>query len=117
MDGTEKRREEIYSVSIRAGKRTYFFDVKETRQGDFYLTITESKKVFDKDGNSHFEKHKVFLYKEDFEKFINGYDDAVGYIREHRPEYFEAKFQEEGQGADTEISDINYAEEDIRKEE
>lgn len=118
MDGTEKRREEIYSVSIRAGKRTYFFDVKETRQGDFYLTITESKKVFDKDGNSHFEKHKVFLYKEDFEKFINGYDDAVGYIKEHRPEYFEAKFSEEGQDADTELSDTEYLEaEDARKDE
>lgn len=89
MEGSEKRREEIHSVAIRAGKRTYFFDVKETRQGDFYLTITESKKVFDKDGNSHFEKHKVFLYKEDFGKFIEGYEQAVDYIKEHKPEYFE----------------------------
>jgi len=95
MEGTENRREEIYSVSIRAGKRTYFFDVKETRQGDFYLTITESKKVFDKDGNSRFEKHKVFLYKEDFGKFIDGYDQAVNYIKENKPEYFEALAAEE----------------------
>jgi hypothetical protein len=91
MEGTDKRREEIYSIPIRAGKRTYFFDVKETRQGDYYLTITESKKVFDKDGNSRFEKHKVFLYKEDFEKFIEGYDEAVTYIKAHKPEYFEQK--------------------------
>ncbi len=103
MEGTEKRREEIYSVSIRAGKRTYFFDVKETRQGDFYLTITESKKIFDNDGNSHFEKHKVFLYKEDFEKFLNGYDEAVGYIKEHKPEYFEAQLLAEEQSAETEL--------------
>jgi len=99
MEGTEKRREEIYSVSIRAGKRTYFFDVKETRQGDFYLTITESKKVFDKDGNSRFEKHKVFLYKEDFGKFIDGYDQAVNFIKENRPEYFESLAAEEAAAA------------------
>ena len=101
MEGSEKRREEIHSVAIRAGKRTYFFDVKETRQGDFYLTITESKKVFDKDGNSHFEKHKVFLYKEDFGKFIDGYEQAVNYIKEHKPEYFEEGYMnsiQEGEG-------------------
>lgn len=88
MEGNEKRREEIFSVSVRAGKRTYFFDVKETKQGDFYLTITESKKVFDRDGNSRFEKHKVFLYKEDFGKFAEGYEQAVQYIKEQKPEYF-----------------------------
>jgi hypothetical protein len=117
MEGTEKRREEIYSVSIRAGKRTYFFDVKETRQGDFYLTITESKKVFDKDGNSHFEKHKVFLYKEDFEKFINGYDEAVSYIKEHRPEYFEAKLYGDEQDSETEMSDSDYIDTTENREE
>ncbi|PLX07436.1 MAG: DNA-binding protein [Marinilabiliales bacterium] len=89
MEGTDKRREEIYAVSVRAGKRTYFFDVKETRQGDYYLTITESKKVFDKDGNSRFEKHKIFLYKEDFAKFQDGFTDVVGYIKRHKPEFFE----------------------------
>ncbi len=94
MEGDEKRREEIHSVSIRAGKRTYFFDVKETRQNDYYLTITESKKVFDKDGNSRFEKHKIFLYKEDFKKFMDGYTDAVDFIKETKPEYFENLDQE-----------------------
>ena len=70
-------RNEIYSKSVRAGKRTYFFDVKSTRSGDHYLTITESKKKFDQDGNFHFEKHKIFLYKEDFEKFKDGLREVV----------------------------------------
>ncbi len=94
MEGTDKRREEIYSVSVRAGKRTYFFDVKETRQGDYYLTLTESKKVFDKDGNSRFEKHKIFLYKEDFEKFMEGYLDVVEFVKKEKPDYFERVEQE-----------------------
>ncbi len=73
-------RDEIYSKVIRAGKRTYFFDVKATRSEDYYLTMTESKKIFDNDGNSHYEKHKIFLYKEDFDKFAMGFDEAVGFI-------------------------------------
>ena len=73
----EKYRNEIYSKSVRAGKRTYFFDVKSTRSGDHYLTITESKKKFDQEGNFHFEKHKIFLYKEDFDKFKDGLIEVV----------------------------------------
>ena len=73
-------RDEIYSKVVRAGKRTYFFDVKSTRKDDFYLTITESKKVFDRDGQPHYEKHKIFLYKEDFDKFAAGYQDAIDFI-------------------------------------
>ena len=73
----ENYRNEIYSKSVRAGKRTYFFDVKSTRSGDHYLTITESKKKFDQDGNFHFEKHKIFLYKEDFDKFKDGLYEVV----------------------------------------
>ena len=99
MEGTDKRREDIYSVSVRAGKRTYFFDVKETRQEDYYLTITESKKVFDKDGNSRFEKHKIFLYKEDFDKFMEGYVDVVEFIKKAQPEYFEKIEQERKEAA------------------
>jgi hypothetical protein len=76
----QQDREEIYSRVIRAGKRTYFFDVKATRSEDYYLTITESKKVFDAEGNSHYEKHKIFLYKEDFEKFSQGFDETIGFI-------------------------------------
>ena len=62
-------------------KRTYFFDVKATRNNDYYLTITESKKKFDKDGVSSYEKHKIFLYKEDFEKFAEGLEDAVAVVK------------------------------------
>ena len=74
-------REEVYSKAVKAGKRTYFFDGKATRNNDYYLTITESKKKFDKDGNSSYEKHKIFLYKEDFEKFAEGLDDAVEVVK------------------------------------
>jgi len=82
----QQDRDEIYSKVIRAGKRTYFFDVKATRSEDYYLTITESKKVFDADGNSHYEKHKIFLYKEDFDKFAQGFDEAIAFISSNRPE-------------------------------
>lgn len=74
-------RDEIFSKAVRAGKRTYFFDVKSTRKNDYYLTITESKKRYDSEGNFHYEKHKLFLYKEDFEKFAEGLQDVVGYIQ------------------------------------
>ena len=83
-EGMDNDREEIYSKAVRAGKRTYFFDVKATRNNDYYLTITESKKRFDNDGNQNFEKHKIFLYKEDFEKFMNGLQQAIGFIQEQQ---------------------------------
>jgi hypothetical protein len=73
-------KEEIFTKIVRAGKRTYFFDVKATRREDFYLTITESKKRLGKEGKVFYEKHKIFLYKEDFEKFSEGLRDAVEYI-------------------------------------
>ncbi len=76
----QQDRDEIYSKVIRAGKRTYFFDVKATRGEDYYLTITESKKIYDMEGNSHYEKHKIFLYKEDFDKFAEGFDEAINFI-------------------------------------
>lgn len=73
-------KEEIFTKIVRAGKRTYFFDVKATRKDDYYLTITESKKRLGKEGKVFYEKHKIFLYKEDFEKFADGLKDAVTYI-------------------------------------
>ncbi len=82
-NGTEGR-EEIYSKAVKAGKRTYFFDVKTTRGNDLYLTITESKKKFQGDGKFSYEKHKLFLYKEDFEKFLEGLSEAVEKISELR---------------------------------
>lgn len=79
--GEEKiQKEEIFTKVVRAGKRTYFFDVKATRKEDYYLTITESKKRLGKEGKAFYEKHKIFLYKEDFEKFTEGLKDAVTYI-------------------------------------
>ena len=93
VDGTEKNdevvsteREEIFSKSVRAGKRTYFFDVKTTRRNDYYLTLTESKKRFNRDGRFYFEKHKIFLYKEDFDKFTEGLAEVIEYIRANAPE-------------------------------
>lgn len=92
MEGYEKNedfeksnRDEIFSKAVRAGKRTYFFDVKATRKNDYYLTITESKKKFEQDGTFSFEKHKVFLYKEDFDKFTDGLQEVVDYIKQNQP--------------------------------
>lgn len=96
-DGLDFRREDegggedVYSKVVRAGKRTYFFDVKATRSGDYYLTITESRKRTNRDGSSVFEKNKIYLYKEDFAKFADGLDDGVNYVKQHRPEFFEAE--------------------------
>jgi hypothetical protein len=79
-------KEEIFTKVVRAGKRTYFFDVKATRKDDYYLTITESKKRLGKEGKVFYEKHKIFLYKEDFEKFTEGLKDAVSYIENGKDE-------------------------------
>ncbi len=73
-------REEIFSEKVKAGKRTYFFDVKATRSNDYYLTITESKKRFKEDGFTY-EKHKIFLYKEDFNKFLDALTNTVNHVK------------------------------------
>lgn len=82
MDFNSNRtKEELYSQSISAGKRKYFFDVKETRGGDKFIVIAESRKLFDNNtGNFYFEKNKMFLYKEDFEKFQKGLNNAISFI-------------------------------------
>lgn len=78
-ENNDKRMESIYSKRIRAGKRrTYFFDVRSTRGNDYYLTITESRKRFTGEG---YDRHKIFLYKEDFNKFIKGLNEAVDYVK------------------------------------
>jgi len=78
-DNNEKKMESIYSKRIRAGKRrTYFFDVKATRANDYYLTITESRKRFNDNG---YDRHKIFLYKEDFNKFIKALGEAIDYVK------------------------------------
>jgi hypothetical protein len=72
--------EEIYSQVLRAGRRTYFFDVRETKAGDYYLTITESKKFTHDDGSFHYKKHKIYLYKEDFSEFSEILSKATDFI-------------------------------------
>jgi hypothetical protein len=111
MEGQEKqnRREDIFSKAVRAGKRTYFFDVKATRNDQYYLTITESKRRFlNEQGKFFYEKHKIFLYKEDFEKFVKGLDAAIrfietGEIPEEETVPSEHKIQEETK-ADIDLS-------------
>ncbi len=107
-----KEREEIFSKAVRAGKRTYFFDVKETRAGEHYLTITESKKRFDNEqGKFYFEKHKIFLYKEDFEKFINGLNGVTHFIETgEKPE------EEPEESYKSEFTDIDFDNMEIIKE-
>ena len=77
-DFDNREREEVFSKKVRAGKRTYFFDVKATRSNDYYITVTESKKRLE---DGVFVKHKIFLYKEDFEKFAEGLKDTIDYIK------------------------------------
>ena len=77
-----ENQDELYSRPVRAGKRTYFFDVKATRGKDLYMTITESKRRFDDHGNVSYSKHKIFLYREDFDKFEDGFLDTVDKIKE-----------------------------------
>jgi hypothetical protein len=80
----ERNTEDVYSKPVRAGKRTYFFDVKATKgNNDFYLTITESKRRQEHDGTFTYDKHKIFLYKEDFEKFKEGLDEVIKYITDN----------------------------------
>lgn len=101
-DGNDKNevreqqyREEIFSKAVRAGKRTYFFDVKSTRRNEYYLTITESKKRYNKEGQSFYEKHKIFLYREDFEKFREGLEESFTFIAENQPETEEVRTPQE----------------------
>jgi hypothetical protein len=81
MENNEMRdREEIFSKVLRAGRRTYFFDVRSTRAGDYYLTLTESKKFTNDDGSFHYKKHKIYLYKEDFSEFSSILNEMTDYV-------------------------------------
>ena len=104
------RFESVYSTKVRAGKRrTYFFDVRKTKGEDFYITITESTKRFNDDG---YDRHKIFLYKEDFNRFVDNMNDAVNHVKtellpdydyeefENRQKEWEAKMEEEGRSKD-----------------
>ena len=78
--------EEIFSKVVRAGRRTYFFDVRATKAGDYYLTLTESKKFTNPDGSFHYKKHKIYLYKEDFESFKETLDEMISFIIDQKGE-------------------------------
>jgi len=89
VDFEKKDNEIIYSKSIKAGKRIYYLDVKKSRNEDLFLAITESKKKvngFDQDAQVTYEKHKIFLYKEDFSKFVEGLEDVIGFIKREQGE-------------------------------
>ncbi|PTR01313.1 uncharacterized protein DUF3276 [Mucilaginibacter yixingensis] len=105
-DFDNREREEVFSKKVRAGKRTYFFDVKATRSNDYYVTITESKKRLE---DGVFVKHKIFLYKEDFEKFAEGLKDTVEYIKAHQ-EVVEKRyeFSETPEAAATSDDDFSF---------
>ncbi len=75
-------KDEIYANAVRAGKRTYFFDVRKTKSEEFYLTITESKRRYNEDGTYFYQKHKIFLYKEDFDKFMEALNDSIKKVDE-----------------------------------
>lgn len=100
-ENTDKRMESVYSKRIRAGKRrTYFFDVRATRGNDYYLTITESRKRFNDNG---YDRHKIFLYKEDFNKFLNGLNEAVNYVKtELMPDFDFDAYNHDNDGAGAE---------------
>ena len=98
-ENNDKRMESVYSKRIRAGKRrTYFFDVRTTRGNDYYLTITESRKRFNDDG---YDRHKIFLYKEDFNKFIKALTEAVDHVKtDLMPDFDFDAFNHENDGDD-----------------
>ena len=79
-------KDEIFSKVLRAGRRTYFFDVRATKADDYYITITESKKFTEEDGSFHFKKHKIYLYKEDFVAFREILDEMTSYVLDHKGE-------------------------------
>jgi len=110
-----EKREEIFSKAVRAGKRTYFFDVKATKGNDYFLTITESKRLYNNDGTSHYQKHKIYLYKEDFDKFNEGLKEVIGYVQKEQPYVappaYDAppnKENENGGGEGASFSDVNF---------
>lgn len=110
----ERGSDDVYSKPVRAGKRTYFFDVKATKGNDYYLTITESKRKIERDGKYVYDKHKIFLYKEDFEKFSDGLKEVIDYIKERCPvtearPYDERAAAEEGEPKDR-YSDVDFDE-------
>lgn len=114
-----EREQDIFSKALRAGRRTYFFDVKSTKAGDYYLTITESKKFTNDDGSFHFKKHKIYLYKEDFNEFKSILDETTNFIVGEKGEEIisdytpnqstsDAENQEVENTSEGEFTDVNF---------
>jgi len=98
MEGKDHRdQDEIYSKVLRAGRRTYFFDVRSTKADDYYLTITESKKFTQDDGSHYYKKHKIYLYKEDFEGFRDMLEETTQYITDQRGEEIISDYDSDAQ--------------------
>ncbi len=122
--GEKREIEEIFSKAVRAGRRTYFFDVRSTRAGDYYLTMTESKRDFNEDGTPFYRKHKIYLYKEDFKNFTEALNEMTHYIikekgediisletsenTELKTEVAEEKQEGEKQEATTDFTEVNF---------
>ena len=108
MSTKKRTNEEIFSKSVRAGRRTYFFDVRSTKAGDYYLTITESRKDFNEDGSPFYKKHKIYLYKEDFTNFKESLEEVCKYIIKEKGEEIisnqEEKIQKDTTTKFTEVS-------------
>lgn len=120
-DNYTMEKEEIFSKVMRAGRRTYFFDVRATKAGDYYLTITESKKFTNDDGSYHYKKHKIYLYKEDFAEFKDNLQEMIQYIidekgeevisERHQKDYKKenhAPNEENGEASTSSFTDIDF---------
>lgn len=92
----DEAEESIASKVVKAGRRTYFFDVKATRGDDYFITITESRKKTDSDGHVSYDRSKMFLYKEDFDKFEAGLSEVIEYVKKAKPEFFASARAESG---------------------
>ncbi|MBO7372297.1 MAG: PUR family DNA/RNA-binding protein [Bacteroidales bacterium] len=106
--GQDRTGDDVYSKPVRAGKRTYFFDVKATKGNDYYLTITESKRRVERDGKFVYDKHKIFLYKEDFEKFSEGLKEVIDFIKEKCPVTESRPYEDKA--FDKDYADVNFDE-------
>ena len=109
--------EEIFSKALRAGRRTYFFDVRETKAGDYYLTITESKKFTNEDGTFYYKKHKIYLYKEDFAEFNSSLRETCDYIIENKgTEVISEKHDKDFESKKENSEPQNQEEENVKEE-
>ncbi len=108
-DGANKFRDNIFTSSVKAGKRTYYFDVKETKSGERYITVTERKRRYNDDGSFKVEKHKIFLYKEDFDKFADALDDVIEFIETGKmPEKIEEKEEDKVEKLKDEFTNVKF---------